>query len=362
MCMQFGCIPRKSLYLAYSGLDNKRKSIANNQNSARHVLRDMVHEGVMCTEKNKNGNCTALNRENGKYAEEVYLHFNKEHIEKLGEINNPQLDAFRTKISNRARGKRFIEIANMAMFAYGIPGIHILYDDKKCYGAAGAELSYYLPYEFKQKGSTVAGHDSRALGLIHNGDSCYILYVVKKQRRFIPETEYIIQNYLISLYKMRDKVNRLYVYDTPSDISLLCKGEGDWGKNASESLNRYHEVFGRFFLVPQDKNGQMLVRLLLKPQYEAQVLMMCTTPDAVMTARNRNMLCDAYEDDIQILCHMIPDYSKLIAYIRMADSFPEKMYRIYCYDFQESYLIETIPGNVELNSISIEAVYQQIIK
>ena len=358
MCMQFGCIPRQGLYLAYSGLDKSRKPSANNQNCARHILRDMVHEGVMVTAKNGNGNCTGLARSKGRYADEIYISFSDKMVDVLKDITGSQFDDFRTKVSHRAAGQRFIDVANAGMFAHGIPGISIFADNKPVYTeSSDAPRTYYLPYEFKQGGSTTAGHDSRALGLLHDRDNCYILYGVKNGRKFNSEKEYVLQIHLMSLYHSKENVKRIYLYNEAKDIGMLCTGSTIWAQTESEDLFRYHEMFGPSYLIPRDKKGQALFSLLLTKDYEDRMMMSCMSSVAVMTARNRHMLCDGYEDGIQVLCHMVPDYGKLLSYLRMAKSSPEEMFRIYCYDFQEEYLTEAISPNIELLSVSVYDVF-----
>ena len=286
---------------------------------------------------------------------------------------------------NKSASERVMKNSATQIMMYAC-GIEIGPDkrDLRCEMLEDSDLAFYssnelkqiesyrdtVTYQNKQGEKTKKLSNSRISGLLTSPGGIYAVYNIGESliewKKFgeVKMSAYITQ--LISKKSLSE-----VKIDEPKNAVVIARDESLFVKICNESYRKNEKAiilnmeyaYDRLYIVPEDQNGILLVKMMITSGWRGKILNMILRKEEQMNAAEVSVDCDGYdtENNICKLVFLIPNLIKLKAFITRAllETDKTRTYQIYCYSFQAKMISELAGNYVKILSIDIVKFFDQ---
>ena len=217
--------------------------------------------------------------------------------------------------------------------------------------------SFYIARDIKQLDQAELNKTSftRLTGALFSPGYCYAVYNTRSAvMRWNGLGEFKTARHLEELARMNApgvRTDHALLLGERMDIALNTLLESDKSKHMDL---RFDRIYPHIHYIPMTSQGVRMLKLLLRPNWEEQILSAVFPADWRLTLPS-NLECDARRDNTFILSHLDGNIARLVR-LRQALDYSPLPFEILCFPWQTALLHEYLGSRVELRELTIDAL------
>ena len=215
--------------------------------------------------------------------------------------------------------------------------------------------SFYIAREVKKLEKTELSKTifTRLTGALFSHGTCFAVYNTRDSvMKWSGMGEFKTANHLTEVARMNagvDRVDRALLLGQGNNVALTTLLSS---ANRRRMDLRFDRIYPHIHFIPMDRQGVRLLRLLLQPDWQEQLLSALFPPE-LRPDTPGSIECDAKRGDILILSHLDGDLARLLR-LKQALEHISAPVELLCFPWQTPFLREYLGNRVQLRELAIE--------